>query len=353
MYPAPPHIQLFPHAKPSIRNGNIELLRFLLMIGICVWHTFVHGFGYAKIAYGEDIQIPFARLFIMCLMVPAVDSFMYISGYYGIRFTISKLIHFWILGVTTVIGCSYFFQVQHPVAYIFPMSSGVWWFMKCYLLIMVVSPIIEKGLENLRLATQIKILLLLLLMNSVIKMLNFQSGGSDFVSLLIIYFIGRFVRLNCIVLRTSTSLLLWTASTFLLFVLALYFNIIGNRINIWLLLGYNNPLVILQSIAIVSFFLSFKPIYNTFFLYLGHNCLSVYLITELLGVTFMYKWWGSLFESSLLVYWVVILLTSLLCIAYSILVNFFTSFVMNKAKNPLGRLEKCIHGVLRNILSEE
>lgn len=29
----------------TTRNSNIELFRFILMIGICIWHMFVHGFN--------------------------------------------------------------------------------------------------------------------------------------------------------------------------------------------------------------------------------------------------------------------------------------------------------------------
>ena len=33
------------------RNPNIELLRFVLMVAICVWHTFVHGYDYKNPHY--------------------------------------------------------------------------------------------------------------------------------------------------------------------------------------------------------------------------------------------------------------------------------------------------------------
>ena len=37
------------------RNVNIELLRFLLMIMICIWHTVVYGFDLKNMGNGPVI----------------------------------------------------------------------------------------------------------------------------------------------------------------------------------------------------------------------------------------------------------------------------------------------------------
>lgn len=171
------------------RNSNVELFRVALMIAICVWHTMVHGFGYVYISCGEDIQIPWTRWLVMTLTVPAVDCFMLLSGYYGIRFSIRKLFHFWFLGIAVMLLC-YGHYEQQIVSYIFPMTSGKWWFMQCYILVMLVSPFINHGLKTISDAVFIKVLICLFFINSIIKTIHLQFGGSDFISLLIIYLTG-------------------------------------------------------------------------------------------------------------------------------------------------------------------
>ena len=54
------------------RNASIELLRFILMIAICMWHTMVHGFNYANISMVNTPQVQ--HIIIMAICVPAVDT---------------------------------------------------------------------------------------------------------------------------------------------------------------------------------------------------------------------------------------------------------------------------------------
>jgi len=317
------------------RNSNVELLRFALMLAICVWHTFVHGFNYKEIGMSLSTDISVIRLMIMCMCVPAVNTFMLISGYYGIRLSTKKVFHFWFLGVAVVLMCIPWFHISHIASYVFPMSSGVWWFMKCYFLVMAFSPLIENGLRNADKTLLFKIVLFLLFINSVVKMANFTCGGSDFISLLIVFIIGRAFKRFEVTIPLHKALSLVALSSLGLFVMLLYFKLFGNKANIWISLGYNNPLIIIQSIGILYGVLHIPTHHFRLFNFLGKNSLAIYLITELLGVSFMYKWWAILYDENKTFYLFVIIVIALACTIVGSLIGWLGEIVVCRLNKPL------------------
>lgn len=69
------------------RNSSIELLRYLLMFFIVIWHSLVHGIGLTNIGGIPDFGIHYLPSLILCsIACVSVDCFMFISGYFGIRF---------------------------------------------------------------------------------------------------------------------------------------------------------------------------------------------------------------------------------------------------------------------------
>lgn len=77
--------------KKSERNSNVELLRFVLMIGVCVQHMLVHGLSLKDMGTGNILPEAF-DLLLLVIVAPAVNCFMFISGYYGIRFSRKKIL---------------------------------------------------------------------------------------------------------------------------------------------------------------------------------------------------------------------------------------------------------------------
>lgn len=320
-------------SKRQGRNSNVELFRVALMIAICVWHIMVHGFGYVYLSSGADIQIPWTRWLVMTLTVPAVDCFMLLSGYYGIRFSIRKLFHFWFLGIAVMLLC-YGHYEQQIVSYIFPMTSGKWWFMQCYILVMLVSPFINHGLKTISDAVFIKVLICLFFINSIIKTIHLQFGGSDFISLLIIYLIGCALKRFNIISSIKLGGGIFTLSTIVLFCFALIINAYVDRINVWILMCYNNPLVIFQAIGLVAIVVNLRPRYSSLINFMGQNSLSIYLITELV---FMYKWWAQLWERNLLQCVAVILGVSCCCILYGGGVSFISKHMVDGVEKVIAK----------------
>ena len=126
------------------RNSSVEIYRCVLMFGIVLLHVICQG-GYCQ--RGID------RLLLSC-----VDGFVFISGYYGIRFSTSKVIRLISVGVwcfivsafiRTVIdtNCANGLSFMEHVYFDITRWS---WFLWAYIVLMIFSPIFEIVFETLQ-----------------------------------------------------------------------------------------------------------------------------------------------------------------------------------------------------------
>lgn len=120
----------------------MEALRCLLMMLIVVHHCFVHGLW-------QDAQVWWSFLFTT-MIIWHVDSFVSISGWFGIKFSWAKVLRLYGLFAfysLLDLGYLYFFDRSHFTASAFIISGG--WFGGTYLMLMFLSPILNAGLERL------------------------------------------------------------------------------------------------------------------------------------------------------------------------------------------------------------
>ena len=91
--------------KHSERNSNIEMLRLLLMLFICYWHFVIYGLGFHDLGKANYDYNTAVTTFWCSLFVPAVNCFVFISGWYGMRFKIKKFTTLAIFGFLCFIVC--------------------------------------------------------------------------------------------------------------------------------------------------------------------------------------------------------------------------------------------------------
>lgn len=120
-------------------SPNFDLLKCLMMFGICFRHTLAYS-GHAS---GCEM-----RLLSWC-----VPGFAFISGYFGVRFSIHKLLKLWGLAL---------FLLLIPATLEVVKADGVsfggvyldyarsCWYLNAYTVLMLLAPILNKGLEALR-----------------------------------------------------------------------------------------------------------------------------------------------------------------------------------------------------------
>ena len=122
------------------RDANIELYRIILMFGICLLHSVSHS--------GNEVP------WLSNALLWCVDGFVFISGWYGIRFAPSKVLRF--LGVTlfasvlalaigVVLG-AWNISDDGFIRKAYSMIIGHW-FVSAYLILLLVAPVLNAALE--------------------------------------------------------------------------------------------------------------------------------------------------------------------------------------------------------------
>lgn len=91
----------------------MEVLRLVLMLAIFAWHILVHGYGFKDVAQsGMALTGNGAGIILASLFAPATYCFMFISGYYGMKFSVKKglTIELWLVitSILTFFICTFF-----------------------------------------------------------------------------------------------------------------------------------------------------------------------------------------------------------------------------------------------------
>ena len=315
------------------RNSNIELLRFVLMFFIFAWHVLVHAYG---IKNGASSSPSVFQLALCSLFVPSVNAFMLISGYYGLKLTFGKAISFVIQACFYSYGFLFFkmFTVgldNDDILGLAPISTFRWWFFTYYFMILLLSPVINAGIEKLG-KKQFKVLLICLVVMNFGLWLAGTHRGYDFHSLLIIYLLGRYLNIYGVSVGRQKAAMLWGIATLALWLSVVY--AYANHLSIsFHLLSYNNVLIIMQAIGIVFFALSFKERHFRPFLFLGVHSFAIYLITERTAGK-IYQYAKALFEDSNFLYGLAfMLLVMLACVAIDAFQSKINAFIVNKVSN--------------------
>lgn len=337
------------------RNSNVELLRFMLMISICVWHLLVHGLDIKNVA-NNNLEISSFSYFLLSLTVPCVNAFMLISGYYGLKlsskiFKLSAkcLLYFVPISILLIYlrGESVDYNtILFITKHLFTLSSNIWWFMTDYTILLFLSPIINTGVSLLSKKQFQIVLLSLLFINSVALYFNYIGGGSNVQSLLIIYLLGRYISIYGHRVSTWKVLICWLSSIILLFVSLMMFDISGRQYKIWWFLFYNNPLVIIQSVSLFLLVIQFQPTSNKLFLFLGKHSLSIYLITELLGM-YLYGQWAQFYLHHSLRLLLFIPLTCIVCVLIDAVQDKIINWVFSHRiiNNNLDKFDNFVQGL--------
>lgn len=142
----------FSHSN-STRDNNIELLRLVLMFLIVLEHVVGHGCGIVEtmVQYpDEPIHLSTEHLLLYVPAVMSVNCFVFISGYYKIKFRFKGILNFYMQALSVAIilflvnyFSSFNFSLSLLVKSIFPLSSNYWWFLSTYMFLYLVSPFLN------------------------------------------------------------------------------------------------------------------------------------------------------------------------------------------------------------------
>lgn len=267
----------------KVRNSNFELLRIIAMLFIVIWHISIHA------QKGELAS----HNYILALTITGVNLFVLISGYFSIKLNWKNLL--------TLVGTVAFYNLASvickwqttgttpllgEIAGSFPpICNTHWWFINCYFMLMLLSPIINTALDK---ATdkQYKYTLGILLFTSCISGFCFKNfiniTGYNTFHFITIYVLGNAIKKFHLPSRLSTRQFACTyiLSTLCIFTLSFFASRISN---------YNNPLVVISAYSLFCIFakLEFK---SKAVNYIATFMLSVYLLQDSSTGTIIYKY---------------------------------------------------------------
>lgn len=273
----------------KVRNSNFELLRIIAMMFIVIWHISIHA------QKGELAS----HKYILALTITGVNLFVLISGYFSIKlnwknlltlvgtiafYNLASVIFKWqITGTTPMLG---------EIAGCFPpLCNTPWWFINCYFILMLLSPVINIVLEK---ATDKQYIytLSILLFTSCISGFCFKNfiniTGYNTFHFITIYVLGNSIKKFHLPSRLSTREFACTyiLSTLCIFTLSFF----ATRT-----IFYNNPLIIISALSLFCLFakLDFK---SKAVNYIATFMLPVYLLQDSSTGQIIYKY---LYQSGL------------------------------------------------------
>ena len=188
------------------RNSNHELLRIVAMYMI----IFIHANMYLPYFCQGKMGTVFNGV-VNGVCNIGVTCFVLISGYYGIKFNIKKLIKMECMMISySVLELAILFLVfpdslqgaallEQLVKTFFPFITRKYWFYSCYVCLFLLSGYINSFLESIDKKTFETLLITLLALFSIIPTFFYfeivQDSGKGLIQMIMIYLVGRYIKI--------------------------------------------------------------------------------------------------------------------------------------------------------------
>ena len=266
------------------RNSTIEILRIIFMLFIVLFHFLGRNYNLFGIntenALWDAHLLP--KLLVHATGQLGVPGFVFISGYFGLKFNTYRFID---LIVQCVVYSLIFFLLAAPFTTIFGIRELIlsafflsgWWFIWSYIVLYFISPALNEFIDKMS-KTKFILLIGLLVFISTGLWVYKQSALNIFL-LLEIYFIARFTKIH---LKNSLKSKAWIV---LIIAMALFYGTViagyfGHNLAVMPYVNsYYNPLILVLTGSLIVFFEGVKfssKVIN----WISPNILAVYLITE-------------------------------------------------------------------------
>lgn len=261
-------------AKRS-RESNIELLRIVLMLMIIGFHLIVHGAnlnGAEEGSYALDSRRSYGYLFLKSFLVLAVNCFVFISGYFRIRFKVGTALNlllqttFYSLLITLALETVPLQELgpRKLLEVVFPIFAETWWFITAYFALYLISPLLNKAIDSFTPKQFLFVVISLTSINCISGLFFDVSSmgtnrGLSLISFVHIYLLAQYVRkFTRLDEKGKWAPMVYLGSSLLIFLSALFSISYLSERGIALIFAYNNPLVLIAAIAL---FFTFRRIH--------------------------------------------------------------------------------------------
>lgn len=277
----------------NCRNSSIELLRLVAMAAIVLYHLISQGLGYQFIAIGGGPYLPIKEWGIPILFISflrfSVDAFVIISGFYKIKLKVASVFSFalicasfsaihLLLKIHLSPDFSFSLGCLKPIVY--PLTHNDGWFIRCYFILMLASPLINKLFESNKrfIHSSMFLLTLINLYVGLFQQNPINPSGYTAAHMIYMYCVGRYISVINLADFTKRSwwiiaFILSNLFTFLI-VYQLFRNGYQEKSFLWI--GNNSPFVMISAIAIFCIFLKIQ-IHSSIINFLASGALGIYL----------------------------------------------------------------------------
>lgn len=307
------------------RESNIELARIVAMFMVLVLHALNHYFYTNNTYYWTlpSIVDNVGVSFTSC----ANGLFVFISGWFGIKPRMKSLLNIFFQVVFYGLMCfllGFFITgsfTDDGWKDIFLLSPDSLWFIRSYILLFIISPLLNHYVEHVEEKKIRIILILLFFFQSIWGWTNAAQEynyGFSVLFFIFIYLLARYLKKypNPYIKGKSMKFLLIYVCSALLIVISLYIKHFS-RIPITekMLLSTVNPLTIICSISLFFFFNNIRLLSKTVN-WVSASVLSVYLIHENSVIAPYYRnlVWGEFLERKYLFLFFSIVLFFCICV---------------------------------------
>ena len=171
--------------KRMPRQSNFELLRICSMLMIVALHILSHGGVSDKLEYGSSYYFCFS--IIRAISDVGVNCFVLLGAYFICekKFSIVRIIKletqvlvFSVLGLGVVFFCGGKVQFNSIIRALTPTISGEYWFVTCYVILLIVAPLLNILISSLnKKQLEFSIVLLLIVFSVVPTVANWGKGN--------------------------------------------------------------------------------------------------------------------------------------------------------------------------------
>ena len=297
----------------KVRKSNFELMRIISMVMIIYYHIILHG---NILLNSKNIYFTFTNEIIEFLIIVHVNLFMLLTGYFQVdsKFKLSKVFSllaqtiFYAIIIMIILSCLGLVSLNKVgiIREVFLLeNTGQYWFIKVYLLLYCLSPFINILINSLEQGRYKSLIFTSVLLICVLPYITGNKGffindGFTLYNAIVMYLIGAYLKkykikdsyhfankpkrkyqtvmLIFYIFLALINYTLYKTSIQLAVSSPIFNEIFGNFVSC--VFGYENPIIILQSICFFLFFESLDIKYNKIINRIAKLIFGVYLIHE-------------------------------------------------------------------------
>lgn len=293
------------------RHTGIELLRIVSMLMICILHYLSKG-GILGNFYDEGPASLQLAWLLEAFCYVSVNVFVFITGYYskdtdfkaGRLLSFFGMVEFYSLGIYVLslfLGMKTF-DINDFLFCLCPISTGHYWFATNYFVLLLLLPLLSKGLEKLSNKALFEILIAFIIVTSVVPTvipirLSLTDSGYGVLWFFTLYLTGAYLRrVGVSGIKKGTALLLYFVFGALTYLSAVGIRFICDRTGMLheamlQFYKYNSLTVYIASLGLFLFFLGLDMKENRLagvIRYIAGSVFGVYLLHE--HVVWRYEW---------------------------------------------------------------